>query len=119
MFTSRLVGDNGERAPCFPPTWEPEPDDVHLLRIATAHGTCTTGTYPYRRPPEDFEYSFFVEDLSDESSFEFTDQHRSLLAAMSWELSDPYFDEDIPGADPKRPYGDFTFTSSRWHCIWG
>lgn len=105
------VGWNGTEvgAPCFPPDWEPEPDDLHLLRIATAHGACPTGTYSYRRPPEDHEYSFFVERLADETTFEFTDQHRSLLTAMSWELSDPYVDEDIPSADPKRPYGDFTF----------
>ncbi len=69
---------------------------------------CPTGTYPYRRPPKDHEYSFFVDELADEATFEFTDQHRSLLTTMSWELSDPYFDEDIPSADPKRPYGDFT-----------
>lgn len=96
-------------APCFPPVWETQPDDLHLLRIATTHGTCPAGNYPYHRPPEDHEYSFFVEGLADESIFELTAQHRRLLAAMSWELSDPYVDEDIPGADPKRPYGDFTF----------
>ncbi|MCV7385027.1 hypothetical protein [Mycolicibacter longobardus] len=96
-------------APCFPPDWEPEPDDLHLLRIAAAHGDCPPGAYSYQRPPPDHEYSFFVEELPDQSAFEFTDQHRSLLRVMSWELSDPYFDEDIPGADPKRPYGDFTY----------
>lgn len=96
-------------APCFPPDWNPEPDDVHLLRIATSHGTCPAGTYRYQRASADGEYSFFVEGLPDESAFEFTDQHRRLLAKMSWRLSDVYGDSDIPGADPKRPYGDFTF----------
>lgn len=96
-------------APCFPPDWEPEPDDLHLLRIAAIHGTCPVGTYRYRRPSAEHEYSPFVAQLADETDFEFSDQHRSLLAQMSWELSDPYDDEDIPGADPKRPYGDFTF----------
>ena len=96
-------------APCFPPDWESEPDDVHLLRIAAEHGTCPPGAYPYRRPPAHFEYSSFVETLDDEGTFDFTDRHRRLLAMTNWELSDPYDDEDIPGADPKRPYGDFTF----------
>jgi hypothetical protein len=96
-------------APCFPPDWEPEPDDIHLLRIAAEFGECPLGTYAYRRPPKDHEYSFFVEQLPDETDFEFTAQHRRLLEQMSWEVSDPYSDEDIPGADPKRPYGDFTF----------
>ena len=96
-------------APCFGPDWELEPDDVHLLRIATEFGSCPAGTYLYGRPPADHEYSFFVEELPEECGFVFTDTHRALLAKMSWELSDPYLDEEIPGADPKRPYGDFTF----------
>jgi hypothetical protein len=96
-------------APCFPPDWESEDDDVHLLRIAAEYGDCPAGVYPYRRPPEDHEYSPFVEELPDECEFVFTPQHRTLLTKMSFELSDPYLDEEIPGADPKRPYGDFTF----------
>ncbi|MDG4667359.1 hypothetical protein [Mycobacterium sp. 236(2023)] len=96
-------------APCFGPDWTPEPNDLHLLRIAAAFGHCPTGRYPYRRPGRDHEYSPYVEQLAEDCTFEFTDQHRRLLAGMSWQLSDPYFDEDIPGADPKRPYGDFTF----------
>jgi hypothetical protein len=96
-------------APCFGPDWQSHPDDVHLLRIATTYGSCPTGSFPYRRPPADHEYSFFVEDLPDDTVFEFSDRHRRLLAAMSWELSAPYGDDDIPGCDPKRPYGDFTF----------
>ncbi|GCA99810.1 hypothetical protein [Mycolicibacterium sp. NCC-Tsukiji] len=106
-----VVGWDGTEAgaPCFPPGWEPEPDDLHLLRIAAAHGGCATGTYRYRRPPADIGYSPFVAQLTDAADFDFTDRHRALLARMSWELSDPYDDEDIPGADPKRPYGDFTF----------
>ena len=96
-------------APCFPPDWEPERGDIHLLRIAAAYGELADGTYPYRRPPSDHEYSFFVDELPDECEFAFTAQHRRLLERMSFEISDPYLDEDIPGADPKRPYGDFTF----------
>lgn len=96
-------------APCFGPDWDPEPDDVHLLRIAAAYGSCPAATYSYRRPPQDHEYSPFVEKLADQSMFQFTEQHRRLLSTMSWAVSDPYFDEDVPGADPKRPYGDFTF----------
>ena len=96
-------------APCFGPDWNPEPDDVHLLRIAAAHGSCPLGSYPYRRPPAECDYSFFVEELPGDGVFDFTDRHRRLLAMMSWQLSDTYGDDDIPGADPKRPYGDFTF----------
>lgn len=96
-------------APCFPPDWEPEREDLHLLRIAAAYGSCPTGTYTYRKPPPDHQHSSFVDELPGQSEFTFTDQHRTLLAEMSWECSDPYFDEEIPGADPKRPYGDFTF----------
>lgn len=96
-------------APCFAPDWVTQPDDVHLLRIAASHGTCATGTYTYRRPPGDCEYSFFVEQLPDESAFTFTAQHRLLLAETNWRLSEPYGGGDVPGADPKRPYGDFTF----------
>ena len=111
MRTVQVGWDGAEvGAPCFPPDWEPEPDDVHLLRIAAVYGECPAGRYTYRRPPQDFEYSFYVEQLSDgDNAFAFTEQHRRLLSAMSWELSDPYFDEEVPGADPKRPYGDFTF----------
>ncbi|WP_099025764.1 hypothetical protein [Mycolicibacterium palauense] len=106
-----IVGWDGTEAgaPCFPPDWELRSEDLHLLRIAAEYGTCPAGRYPYRRPPRDFEFSPYVAELPDESVFEFTDRHRTLLAAMMWELSDPYFDKDIPGADPKRPYGDFTF----------
>lgn len=96
-------------APCFPPDWETEPGDLDLLRIATRFGVCAAGEYRYRRPPADHEYSFFVEDLPESSTFGFSSQHRTLLAQMSWELSDPYFDDEVPGCDPKRPYGDFTF----------
>jgi len=96
-------------APCFPPDWNSEPDDLHLLRIATAHGTCPVASYSYRRLPEHSEYSFFVQALPDEGPFDFTDPHRRLLAMMNWRLSDPYDIDDVPGADPKRPYGDFTF----------
>lgn len=96
-------------APCFPPDWAPEPDDVHLVRIAAEYGHCAPGVYRYRRPPAEHEYSTFVEALHDESDFAFTERHRKLVAALSWELSDPYFDEELPGVDPKRPYGDFTF----------
>lgn len=96
-------------APCFGPDWEPQPDDVHLLRIATAYGSCPTGSFSYPRPPAGHEYSLFVETLPDDSVFEFSDHHRRLLAAMSWEPTVPYGDDDIPGCDPKRPYGNFTF----------
>jgi hypothetical protein len=96
-------------APCFPPDWESEPDDLHLLRIAAAYGACAAGTYRYLRPSGDHEHSPFVAQFVDASDFEFTVQHRTLLEQMSWALSDPYGDEDIPGGDPKRPYGDFTF----------
>jgi hypothetical protein len=96
-------------APCFGPDWDTDDDDLHLLRIATEFGTCPTGEYAYRRPPADHEHSFFVEELPDESAFSFTDHHRTLLAHMAWQTSDPYDDEEVPGADPKRPYGDFTF----------
>ncbi|MCV7193319.1 hypothetical protein [Mycolicibacterium brumae] len=96
-------------APCFSPDWVTEPDDIHLLRIAAVYGDCPPGNYRYRRPPRDFEYSFYVDELPDDGDFAFTAEHRTLLAAMSWELSDPYAGDDIPGADPKRPYGDFTF----------
>ncbi|MEH3139532.1 MAG: hypothetical protein PGN37_04975 [Mycobacterium kyogaense] len=108
---SAVVGWDGTEvgAPCFPPDWDTQPDDVHLLRIATGYGTCPPGSYPYRRPPEDVEFSPYVQGLAEENRFEFTDEHRTLLTAMSWELTDPYDVEDIPGADPKRPYGDFTF----------
>lgn len=110
LRTVRVGWDGTEvGAPCFGPDWEPEPDDVHLLRIATEFGTCPSGTYLYGRPSADHECSFFVEELPEECGFVFTDAHRALLAKMSWELSDPYLDEEIPGADPKRPYGDFTF----------
>lgn len=96
-------------APCFPPGWVSDPDDVHLLRIATEHGTCPAGRYPYQRPPTEFEYSPFVEARPDSGAFDFTNRHRRLLEMTNWRLSDPYDDGDIPGADPKRPYGDFTF----------
>ena len=96
-------------APCFGPDWKPQPDDVHLLRIAASYGTCPAGTYPYRRPPVDCDYSSYVEQLPDDSAFAFTEQHRRLLRQMNWRVSDPYGDDDVPGADPKRPYGDFTF----------
>lgn len=115
QYTERLrtvrVGWDGTEsgAPCFPPDWEPRSDDLHLIRIAAAHGACPVGSYTYRRPPADFETSPLVDRLPQESLFEFTDQHRRLLAVMSWELTEPYFDEEIPGVDPKRPYGDFTF----------
>jgi hypothetical protein len=110
LRTVRVGWDGTEvGAPCFPPDWQPRSEDLHLLRIAVAYGTCPAGHYVYRRPPVDFEFSPYVEGLADESTFDFTDRHRRLLTAMSWELSDPYSDEDIPGADPKRPYGNFTF----------
>lgn len=96
-------------APCFPPDWHPEPDDLHAIQIATVHGSCAAGGYPYVRPPADHEYSLFVEQLPDTSTFELTGQHRSLLTALNWQLADPYFAADIPSADPKRPYGEFTF----------
>jgi hypothetical protein len=99
------VGEAG--GPCFPPDWsgwEPQPDDLHLLQIATQHGTCPVGGYVYRRPPEDFEFSPFVEGLPEESTFEFTDQHRALLSLINWiEFED--HEIGTPGADPKRPYG--------------
>lgn len=110
LRTVRVGWDGAEvGAPCFGPDWQSHPDDVHLLRIATTYGFCPTGSFPYRRPPADHEYSFFVEEMPDDAVFEFSDRHRRLLAAMSWELSAPYGDDDIPGCDPKRPYGDFTF----------
>lgn len=84
-------------APCFAPDWETEPHDIDLLRIATGFGACATGEYGYQRPPADHEYSFFVQELPESGEFDFTDQHRTLLAQMSWELSDPYFDEEVPG----------------------
>lgn len=96
-------------APCFGPDWETDPDDIHLLRIAAAYGDCPPGAYRYRCPPPDFECSFYVDELAADSVFRFTAEHRTLLTAMSWTLFDPYFDDDLPGADPKRPYGDFTF----------
>lgn len=96
-------------APCFPPNWETEPDDVTLLRIACGHGVCAAGEYDYRRPADDHEFSFYVQELPESTSFGLSDQHRALLATMSWELTDPYFGDEVPGCDPKRPYGDFTF----------
>ncbi|VEG55074.1 Uncharacterised protein [Mycolicibacterium aurum] len=114
-YTDRLrsvqVGwdDTEAGAPCFPPHWEPAPDDLHLLRIATAYGACPPGEYVYRRPPRDVEHSRYVELLAEESTFDFTGQHRQLLTALRWEMTDPYTDEEVPGANPKRPYGDFTF----------
>lgn len=110
LRTVRVGWDGTEvGAPCFPPDWDPRSEDVHLLRIAAAYGSCPTGHYVYRRPPEEFEFSPYVEQLPQESTFDFTDRHRTLLGAMSWELTEPYVEENIPGADPKRPYGDFTF----------
>ncbi|CQD17541.1 hypothetical protein A5731_16960 [Mycolicibacterium conceptionense] len=110
LRTVRVGWDGTEvGAPCFPPDWETEPIDLDLLRIATRFGVCAAGEYRYRRPPADHEYSFFVEDLPESSTFGFSSQHGTLLAQMSWELSDPYFDDEVPGCDPKRPYGDFTF----------
>lgn len=117
QHTDRLrdvrVGWEGAESggPCFPPDWadwEPQPDDLHLLRIATEYGTCPVGSYVYRRPPADFEFSPFVEGLPEESTFEFTAEHRALLTVMSWE---EYEDPDVgtPGADPKRPYGHFFY----------
>ena len=96
-------------APCFPPDWDTATDDLDLLRIATGFGACATGEYGYQRPPADHEYSFFVEELPESGEFGFTDHHRTLLAHMSWELSDRYFGEVVPVCDPKRPYGDFSF----------
>ncbi len=96
-------------APCFPPEWTTEPEDLDLLRLACAHGECAPGIYDYRRPPSDHEYSFYVEELEGAIRFAFTEQHRALLKHMSWEMSDPYFGEEVPGCDPKRPYGNFTF----------
>ncbi|GAT00667.1 hypothetical protein [Mycolicibacterium fortuitum] len=110
LRTVRVGWDGTEvGAPCFAPDWETEPGDLDLLRIAAGFGVCTAGEYTYQRPPADHEYSLFVEDLPEFSTFDFTGQHRTLLARMSWELSDPYFDDEVPGCDPKRPYGDFTF----------
>lgn len=122
--TARLrqvcVGWDGTEAgaPCYPPDWETEPDDLHLLRIAAAHGVCPTGTYRYRRPPADHEYSPFVANLTDAADFDFTGQHRALLARMSWELSDPYDDEDIPGADPNGRTATSPSTRSKWRWRW-
>lgn len=95
-------------APCFPPEWETDPTDLGLLQLACSYGACPAGNYEYRRPPTDHGYSFFVEKLEDVSFFSFTEQHRTLLKHMSWEMSEP-FDEEMPGCDAKRPYGDFTF----------
>lgn len=93
-------------APCFPPDWAIAPDDVTLIRIATAYGACPPGSYPYRRPPGKCGYSPLVDALPADSVFEFTEQHRSLLTSMYWEASE---DDELLTADPKRPYGDFTF----------
>lgn len=65
--------------PCFGPDWEPEADDIYLLRIAVEFGECPVGTYVFRRPPSDHEYSPYVDGLPDESEFAFTAQHRRLL----------------------------------------
>ncbi len=106
-----LVGWDGCEvgAPCFPPEWETAPTDLDLLQLSCSYGVCPAGSYEYRRAPQDHEHSFYVEKLEDVSTFSFTEQHRTLLKNMSWRLSDPYFDEDIPCCDSKRPYGNFTF----------
>lgn len=116
MRAVRIGWDGTEvGAPCFPPDWETEPGDLDLLRIATAFGACAAGEYTYQRPPADPEYSFFVEELPETGPFGFTDQQRTLLANMSWELTDPYFGEEVPGCDPKRPYGDGQrFVGNEW-----
>lgn len=106
----RVTWDGTEvGAPCFPPDWNTESSDLDLLRTATSAGVCPVGEYRYVRPSAHDECSLYVETLPEVSTFEFTDQHRILLAQMSWELTDPYFDDEVPGCDPKRPYGDFTF----------
>lgn len=95
-------------APCLGPKEYPK-DCLAALQVAVLYGQLEPGLYNYERPPADHEVSLMVEKLPQRSQFHFTSEHRILLKHMQWEMSDPYFENQVPGCDPKRPYGNFTF----------
>lgn len=79
---------------------------LKALQIALLFGELTPGGYQYNKP-KDMEHSFFTEELPSQSVFKFTEDHRKLLRHMVIEMSETW-DGEVPGCDPKRPYGDFT-----------
>ncbi len=86
------------------------PDDaLGLLEILLQEGELAPGDYAYSKP-EGLDTSFYVDALPDDSTFTFTAQHRHLLKMMAVEMSEvDTCDEEVPGVDPKRPYGAFTY----------
>lgn len=80
-----------------------------LLEILLQEGELAPGDYAYSKP-EGMDFSFHAEALEDDSTFSFTDEHRQLLKAVALDMSEvDTADEEVPGVDPKRPYGAFTF----------
>ena len=79
---------------------------LKALQIALLFGELTPGEYRYDKP-KDVDYSYFTEELPPQSLFKFTETHRELLRHMVIEMSETW-EGEVPGCDPKRPYGDYT-----------
>lgn len=98
-------------APCLEPGRRYSKDCLKLLQLVTLHADLAAGTYLYRKPRgENIEFSPLLEDWPEQTSFQFSDDHRALLKAVILEMNEIDFHEhEVPGIDPKRPYGAFTF----------
>lgn len=99
-------------APCFDLSREYSQEMLYALQIAFLFGELEPGSYPYNKPEGEFvEYSpLVVEEMPRTSIFHFSSDHRELLRQSSIEDSEVGWDgETVPGCDPKRPYGNFTY----------
>jgi len=85
---------------------------LYALQIVFLFGNLEPGAYRYRKPVGDqIEYSpLVVEGMPQSSEFHFTSEHRELLRWSMVENSEVGWEgQTVPGCDPKRPYGDFTY----------
>lgn len=109
----RVSWDGAETgAPCLEPSGEYPKDLLYALQIAVLFGRLNPGKFVYSKPlGGDVEYSpLSVEELPEASSFWFQDDHRELLKHSVIQNSEVGWDgESVPGCDPKRPYGDFSY----------